>query len=85
MLLIISSFFSYFFLVCNYHIVCFRFIFEKNYPRCNSDDVIMGHMKINNNIPVSPDKWIYEQDRNPIILVNDMTFLFCFVSIQKQH
>ena len=45
----------------------------------------MGHMKINNNIPVSPDKWIYEQDRNPIILVNDMTFLFCFVSIQKQH
>jgi hypothetical protein len=33
----------------------------------------MGHMKINNNIPVSPDKWIYEQDRNPIISVNDMT------------
>jgi hypothetical protein len=26
----------------------------------------MGHVKLNNNIPVSPDKWIYEQDINPI-------------------
>jgi hypothetical protein len=42
--------------------------FEKNYPKCNSDDVIMGHIKLNNNIPVSPDKWIYEQDIHPIIL-----------------
>ena len=80
-----NFFFIFFFFLCNYHLVCFRFIFEKNYPRCNSDDVIMGHIKINNNIPVSPDKWIYEQDINPITVVNDMTFLFCFVSIQKQH
>ena len=27
-----------------------RVPFEKNYPRCNSDDVIMGHININNNI-----------------------------------
>jgi hypothetical protein len=26
----------------------------------------MGHIKINNNIPVSPDKWMYAQDINPI-------------------
>ena len=41
--------------------------FEKNYPRCNSDDIMMGHIKINNNIPVSPDKWIDEQEINPNI------------------
>jgi hypothetical protein len=44
-----------------------RVQFEKNYPRCSLDDVIMGHIKLNNNIPISPDKWIYEQDINPII------------------
>ena len=27
----------------------------------------MGLVKIKNNIPVSPDKWIYEYDRNLII------------------
>jgi hypothetical protein len=26
----------------------------------------MGHIKINNNIPVSPDKWMYAQDINHI-------------------
>ena len=32
----------------------------KNYPRCNSHYQIIGNVKIKNNIPVSPDKWIYE-------------------------
>ena len=30
----------------------------------------MGHVKIKNNIPISPDKWIYEYDINPIIYVS---------------
>lgn len=37
--------------------------FEMNYPRCNSDDFIMGHIKLNNNISVSPDTWIYELNK----------------------
>ena len=29
----------------------------------------MGHLKIkNNDIPVSPDKWIYDYDINPITI-----------------
>ena len=47
---------------------------EKNYPRCSLDDVIMGHIKLNNNIPISPDKWIYEQDINPIIYERNRYF-----------
>ena len=30
----------------------------------------MGRVKIKNNIPISPDKWIYEYDINPIIYVS---------------
>ena len=41
----------------------------KNYPRCNSHYSVMGHVKIkNNDIPVSPDKWIYDYDINPITI-----------------
>jgi hypothetical protein len=29
----------------------------------------MGHVKIKNNIPVSPDKWIYEYEINPINVI----------------
>ena len=47
----------------------FRAQIRKNYPRCNSHDPIMGHVKIKNNIPVSPDKWIYEYDINPSIWI----------------
>ena len=46
-----------------------RVQFEKNYPECNSDDAIMGPIKINDNIPVSPYQWIYEQDINPVNFV----------------
>jgi hypothetical protein len=43
-------------------------LFRKGvYPRCNSHYPIMGHVKIKNNIPISPDKWIYEYDITPII------------------
>ena len=34
----------------------------------------MGHIKLNNNIPISPDKWIYEQDINPIIYERNRYF-----------
>ena len=37
-----------------------RRLLGKNYPRCNLHYTIMGLVKIKNNIPVSPDKWIYE-------------------------
>ena len=30
----------------------------------------MSHVKIKNNIPISPDKWIYEYDITPIIHVS---------------
>jgi hypothetical protein len=40
------------------------------YTGCNSDYTITGHIKIDNNIPVSPDKWIYGQDIIDIIEVS---------------
>ena len=41
----------------------------KSNPRCNSHYSVMGHVKIkNNDIPVSPDKWIYDYDINPITI-----------------
>jgi hypothetical protein len=43
----------------NNHAVCFAHKLE----RITQDAIritIMGHVKIKNNIPVSPDKWIYE-------------------------
>jgi hypothetical protein len=45
----------FFLIVCKYNFVYFGFHLK-----------IMGHIKINNNIPVSWDKWIYAQDINHI-------------------
>lgn len=39
------------------------------YTGCNSGYTITGYIKINNNIPVSQDKWIYGQDIIHIIEV----------------
>ena len=38
--------------------------------------MIMGHVKIKNNIPVSPDKWIFEYDINPINSLDAMHHLY---------
>ena len=59
-----TRFFPNCFCICINNIVCFGLNFGKNYPGCNSDFTILGHIKINNNTPVSPDKWFYEQAIN---------------------
>lgn len=36
----------------------------------------MGHVKIKNNIPISPDRWIYEYDTKPINSLDAMHHLY---------